>query len=321
MQEDDDALELVGLSVATATERVVERENCDRETIREILATVSEDGTITQEAVDDALADLSKVVATPETRIEVARRALPDARDAAAPIAHADAVRSRLNDFETQLSLLDERVDALGSRLSSLVERAQNPDDLYALARAIREVRSGATDVQRDADSLAVEIEGFERNLRNPSEWAKKLSEDVDAAEHSITELLEVANNLSEIDAEGDSEVEPPRAWADATLQQRMQPLVLADIRTELDALKQIQAVEGMDDVCKDIESRLTELEALCDEVGHILDDASEPAWEQDYGETIESFTRTVEECEVPINWAQVQEKLQRHRNRITNTE
>lgn len=317
----DDAMELVGLSIETATERVVERENCDRETAHEILATVSDDGTVTLEALDATLADISKVVATPETRVEVARGALSDARDAAEPVATTDAVRSRLNAFESQLSMLDDRVDTLGSRLSSLVERAQNPADIFALARAIQEVRSRATEAQRDADSLTVEIGEFERNLRNPNEWAEELREDVDAAETSIRELLAVANNLSDTDTEADIECETPRAWADATLQQRMQPLVLADIRTELDALQQMKAVEGTDTVCEDIESRLTELESLCADIKHILVAVSEPAWEQAYGEAIESFTQTVEERKVPINWAQVQERLQRHRSRIADTE
>lgn len=314
----DDVMELAGLSVETATERVVEREGCDRETARELLATVSRDGTVTQAAVDDALANLSKVVATPETRVEVAKRALSDARDAAEPVSHTDAVRSRLNDFETELSNLDERVDAISSRLSSLVERAQDPEDIFALVKAMREVRSEATDTQRDADSLAVEIEEFEHNLQEPNEWATDMHADIDAAENSISDLHDVANNLSELD-EQDDEAHPPRAWVDATLQHRMQPLVLADIRTELDALQQMIAAGELDYDCRDIESRLDELDALSAEVGDSLDEASEPAWEQEYGELIESFTQSIKDCEAPIDWVQLQEILRRHRSRIAD--
>lgn len=318
MPQEDAAMELLGCSLATATDRVVERADCDRKTVRERLATVSEDGTVTQAAIDDTLAALSKVVATPETRVEVAENALSDARDAATPVATADAVRSQLTAFENELSALTERVETVGSRLSSLVDRAQDPDDAYALAQAIRDVRSSAIALQRDADSLLVEIEQFERKLDNPSTWADKLHEDLDAAEDSIAELLETADRLCESE-DHSWEADPALLWAEARLQHQIQRLLLADINTERDALEQLAVADGTDDAGNEIESRITELREQIATVEKRLDEAAAPSWRQEYGETITSVTQTVETFEPPINWETVQETLERHRKQLRN--
>ena len=164
MERIDEPAELMGRPVEAVVERVVANRDSDPETVRKILTEISEEETVTREAIDEQLADLSKVVATPETRVEVTRRALTDAREAAAIIANTNTVRSRLETFEAELTALDERVEELGSRLSSLVTRAQAPDDLYEIAREIQELRAEAIDAQRDADSLATEIEEFEQS-------------------------------------------------------------------------------------------------------------------------------------------------------------
>lgn len=319
--DEDDAPGLVGLPVETATQRVVETEGHDSRRVREQLTEISEDGTITRAAVEDALADLSKVVATPETRIEIARRALSDAREAATPVSDTDHIASRLREFEATLSALEERVDALGTRLSSLVEQSRDPDDLYAVAESIKELRAGALDAQRGADSLAVEIEEFERTLRRPDEWADELHEDIDAAEQSMEELLDAADSLSDAANDSADGGNPARRWADLSVQQRTQRLVVDDIGAERDALEQMAAHAGIDDVGDGIETRLDELDALCAEVGHRLDEVSEPSWRHAHDETIRSFARTVAEFEPPIDWERLQAEVETYHQRIADSE
>ena len=320
MGQESDASELVGYSTAAAADRVVADGNRDPEAVRKALSEISEEGTVTQEAIDDALADLSKVVATPETRVEVARTALADAREAAAALRDTETVRSRLDGFEAEISALEERVDALGSRLTSLVERAQDPDDRYAIGSAIREIRSGAVDAQRDADALAAEIETFERQLRDPDRWADELRDDSDAIEEAIREPLAVATELSD-GGGGGSESEPALVWADATLRNRMQKLYIEDVRAETDAVGEVALDRGIDDPCDGFGARLDELEALRAEVGRRLDDISESAWNRAHSGTIASFARTLEGFETPVDWSEVRACLESHRERLADPE
>ncbi|WP_435365112.1 hypothetical protein [Haloarchaeobius sp. DYHT-AS-18] len=65
--------DLAGLSVEDAAEVVLDRdESRDRDDVERTLQLVADDGVVTCEAVDDALGRVSKVVATPETRVELA---------------------------------------------------------------------------------------------------------------------------------------------------------------------------------------------------------------------------------------------------------
>ena len=310
MGQENDTVERMDRSMEAATERVVASVDDDSETGREALSEISEEGAITRTSIDQALAHLSKVVATPETRVEIAQRALRDAREAAAPIEGADTVRSRLNEFESRLTTLNERVDALGSQLSSLVDRAQAPDDLYAIGRAIREIRSQALDIQRGADGLVGEIEAFERKLRNPDRWAEELGEDIDAIETSISELREVAIDLSDARDDGGEGTDLASRWVDAALQNRMQKLFIEDVRVELGALRQMTLDQEIDSFGDRISRRLEELESVRTDVSRRLGEVSEPSWRQNHDETIESFTQTLEDFDPPVDWTKLQERL-----------
>ena len=319
MEKENEQTEL--MDIEAAVERAVASGDHDPEAVRETLTEISEEGTVTREAIDEALADLSKVVATPETRVEVTRRALTDAREVAELIADTEIVHSRLEGFEADLATLEERVEDLGSRLSSLVTRAQAPDDLYAIARVIRELRAGATGMQRDADSLAVEIETFERKIRNPDEWADELSEDIDAIEGAIQNLLEFADDLSEAENGSFEAADSSFQWADAVLRHRMQELFIRDVRTEVDALKQSLEHKATDVPIDEIESRLDELETLRADAGRRLDEIAETSWRRTHRETIESLTRKLETFETPVDLAELENELERHRGRLSDPE
>jgi chromosome segregation ATPase len=320
MERIDEPAELMGRPVEAVVERVVANRDSDPETVRKILTEISEEETVTREAIDEQLADLSKVVATPETRVEVTRRALTDAREAAAIIANTNTVRSRLETFEAELTALDERVEELGSRLSSLVTRAQAPDDLYEIAREIQELRAEAIDAQRDADSLATEIEEFEQKIRNPERWADELHEDIDAIEDSIQNLLEFPDSLVDTTDEHFEKTDSSFRWADAVLRHRMQKLFIGDVRTELDALEQMLDQKATADPVDEIESRLDELEALRGNAGHRLDEIAASSWSQDHSETIESFVRELEAFDSPVDWAELENELQRHRGQLADS-
>lgn len=318
MSQEDDTRGLIGLPVEVATERVAARGDRDPQRVREVLDEISEDGTITRAALTDGLADLSEVITAPESRIETARGALSDAREAAKPVADTETVRSRMETFEAELSALEDRVETFESNRSSLVRRARDREDLYVIAGAIGELRSRAVTAEEDADLLLAEIETFERKLCDPSEWVDELNTDIDAAEAAIEELIEITGGLSD-PADDGGEVDPALRWADATLQHHMQRLLFADIRTERDALRQLIAHEGLANVTDGIDARLEDLETLRAGVGRRLDEVSRPSWREAHGETIESFARVLAEFDPPVNWATVQDELRTHRERIAD--
>jgi hypothetical protein len=60
---------LAGRSLDDAVDAVVNRdESHDPDEVRRVLSSVTEDGVVSTDAADDAVAHLSKVVSTPETR-------------------------------------------------------------------------------------------------------------------------------------------------------------------------------------------------------------------------------------------------------------
>jgi len=312
---------LVGLSVGRAAEEVAPTVEEDPEMVREILRGISDGDTVTRAALDDALADVSKVVATPETRVEVAGDALAEARETGAPVADTDVVHSRLAAFEADLSALEERVEALGPRLSGVIDRAGDSGDLYTVAKSIRQLRTEATDAQNAVDKLATEIREFTRRLRDPGVWADTLQEDIDTIEESFDELLAAVDRLLEAEADRTENVNPALAWADATLQYRVRELSVNDIQTELEALEKLVAENGGDIPDDEIRNRLRQLEALQTAVADGLDEAFDPSWDSHYSETVASFDRTLAEFEPPVPWAEVQHELERHRKRLKNPE
>lgn len=320
MSQNDDATDgggLLGLSVERATEQVAPTVADDAETVRKTLLGISDDGTVTRAAVEDALAEVSKVVATPETRIEVAERALSDARETAAPVGDTDLVGSRLEAFEAELSALEERVEALGTRLSGVVERAGDSGELYVVARSIRQLRADATDAQNAADALATEVREFKRRLEDPGVWAEELQEDVDALEGSFEELQTVVDTLRDAESNGAEDGNPALAWADAALQYRVRELLVKDVEAELEVVEKLADRNGDDDPGDGVRRRLRELETLQTDVDNGLNEAFDAAWDRHYGETVAWFNRTLEEFEPPVPWGELQDELERHRERL----
>jgi len=308
---------LLGLSVGRATEQVAPAAADDAETVRETLLGISDDGTITRAAVEDALGEVSKVVATPETRIEVTAQALAAAREAAAPVRDTDLVRSRLEAYESELSALEERVDTLGTRLSRTVERTDDAGDLYAVARSIRQLRAAATDVQNAADALAADVRAFTSRLEDSGVWAGELQEDVDTLEASLEELQTAVDRLREAESDGAGDSDPALAWADATLQYRVRELLVEDVRAELEVLERLADRRGVDDQADELRTRLSELESLQTDIDNGLSEVFDPGWDRHYGETVASFNRSLEEFGPPVQWGELQDELERHRDRL----
>lgn len=267
-QDDDEVDRIEGLPVAEAVDVVAEDQERDPEAVRAALEAVAEDGVVSREAADDALAHVSKVVSTPETRTELASIALSEARETAEPVADLDVVQSRLDAFESRLSAVEARTSALGADLRRLVKLASDPDPgaLHELGAGIRQLTEDANRAQRAADELSVDIEEFERWVENPDVRVRELEADVDSLESALDDLAEaVEGTLGDGDApdtagrsaaadpdpsDGDESPDPsdgPDAgavWLDATFRHRVTGLLLPDVRAELADLRRMAARE-----------------------------------------------------------------------------
>lgn len=315
---DADGPELLGLPLSDAVDAVVDAgDGRDPETVRETLATVAEDGVVTEDGVEAALGRASKVVATPETRVELAADALDSARAAADHVSDLGAVRSRLDGFEARLDAAEDRVAALGDDLQALVERAGEPGGTYAVAAGIRRLTEAANAVQRAADDLSGDLEAFERWVGDQDRRVRQFRGDLDALADYREELADAAERLEAVDGDGGdgSDFDPAVAWVDATLRHRVLGLLLADLRAEFDDLRTWADREGLDDDwAADVGDRLDRLDDRGAATGDRLAELARPAWRDRFGDRIAAFEDALDDFAPPVAWRDVQATLDEHR-------
>lgn len=329
MSPEDQASEnesIDGLSLSAAVDVVVRRDATpDRETVRAVLERIAEDGVVTQAGVDAALGQLSKVVSTPETRLEFAEMEFDDAEAAAESVADLAVVRWRLDAFEERLAAAEDRVDALGTGLQRLVERADDPDDLFTLAVGIRRLTEDANEVHRAADELTLDLESFQRWLDDSSVRYDELAEDVDALESALEDLDGVAGEVAaavEHDADTDDEIAPGVTWIDATMRGRTLDLLLADLRAELDDLRRWdRRVDATHDRADEIAARLDALDEQLAAATGRLDDCARPAWRDRYGDRLAALESALDAFEPPVDWGDVQAELETHLAAVSKSE
>ena len=317
--DDEAPTDLDGLSVERATEAVVDEES-DPDEVRETLAIVARDGVVRRAAVEDAVANASKVVATAETRTELAAEKLDGAREAAAPVSDLDLVSARVGDFDARLDAVEERAAALGDAVQEALD-AREDGDLYEVARRIRRVTSAATEVQRAADDLQFEIDSFEEWLSDPDRRADELTADVDAVAEAVAELDGVAEGLSGEDGTGtpgnaDPEGEGGRAWAAATVRHRVASVMIADLRAEAAALRTWAERESVAPP-PDVEGRLDDVRTDHEAVGERLAASAEPEWTARFGDRLAALDEALDATEPPVAWDEVEAVVAEHRPEV----
>ncbi|WP_128905841.1 halo transducer protein [Halorubrum amylolyticum] len=301
--------DLDGLSVDAAVDAVDDGES-DADEVRETLAIVAQDGTVRRAAVDDALANASKVVTTAETRVELAAEQLTDARETAAPVSDLDLVSVRSGEFAARLDAIEDRASELGDDLQAILAE-KDDGDLYEIARRIRRVTNAARGVQRAADDLQFELDSFETWLADADRRAAAIGDDVEAVAESLRELDDVAEELS--GGSGDAESGPADGWATAMVRHRVTGLMLADLRAELTALRRWADRDGADPPA-DVESRLDDLAARHESVGERLTERADPAWTDRFGDRLEALDGALDEMEPPVAWSDVEAVIEDHR-------
>lgn len=320
----DDSLD--GRSLDAAVEVVVARTGDDPDAVRATLERVTAEGVVRRGAVDDALAHVSKVVSTPETRVENAGMLIDDAREAAAAVDHLDGVAERLDDFQARHAAVASRVDDLGDQLQSVVALADDPDAIYETAVEIRRLEAAANSAQHTADELGVDAEEFEAWIRNPDRRLAALDDDADAVAGFVDGVAETLDALEAGDV--DASVDAAAVRFDAALRHRVSRLLLDDLSAEVDDLR-AWPDPGPDDAHGAVDpegraaldDRLTNLENRWRSITDRFDGGPAVEWRNRYGDRLVDFEAALDEHVPPVDWRAVESLLGEYRPEADDAE
>ncbi|WP_336025009.1 halo transducer protein [Halobellus salinisoli] len=300
----DDANGVIGLSTETAVERILAADatrDCDE--VRSVLAHVTTDDRVTREEIDATVSDVSKRIATAETRAELARSAFESARSASAAVGDLDVVADRFDRYETTLDDIETRVPELGAELQHVSNPDDDPDTVYEAVSTLRQIASCADDVQRTADELQFDLEDFEAWLGSHERRRRAFEEDVDVVADALDSARAATEDLDE------------ETWVAASLRIELVPVFVSDFRAELDELRVMAARDDVDDGWDAaFEDRLDELESRAVTVRSTLEKAGDTGWRETHRERIAAFERAVDGIEPPIEWRTVYAELERAR-------
>jgi tetrahydromethanopterin S-methyltransferase subunit G len=296
--------DLTGRPIADAVDTVVSGSDAERETVRHTLDRVLEDGVVTAAAFEDTVGQTAKVLATAETRAELARTALEEARTTAEPVTEVSLVRTRLDSLAATVDSVEEDLAAVQRTLGSVMGRDDGVP--YEAVRDLREVHEEATGVQHRADEVQVALEEFETWVNNEDERAATLRGDVDDLATAVDALEGAAEDVA---ADGDA-----ATWADAAMQHASLALLVADLRAELDTLRSWPVATDGNPDWDAVAGRLDTLEDRVTDVAETLERACQPAWQDRYGASVDAVQQVLADREPPVDWAAVHSVLDVHR-------
>ncbi|TKX74697.1 halo transducer protein [Halorubrum sp. GN11_10-6_MGM] len=285
------------VSVDVLVDEVSDRVDADPASIRRRLDPVTDDGTVTAAAFESTVTDVSQILATAETRVDLVTRAREDATAAAADAPDLDVVEVRSRAFEARLGDLRAEVEALGDDLGAARADRESPTDVYHAAVDLHEVTTGAQDVVRVAHDLETELEAFEAWIASANRRHDGLVDEIEAAEESARSLAETVDALRAAE-EPDAE----RRF-DAGVQARVLDLVVADLRAEAADLRAWADRDGVA-FPDGVDERLDELAAAVTASSEALADGPEPA--DRYAERLDALDEELSAVEPPVAWSRV---------------
>lgn len=317
-------VDIDGMALEDAVDAVVAAGvSSDPEQVREALEYATEDGVVTQAALDEERPVVTRNVSNASEQAMEARLALTKARETAEPVADLETVARRLDTYERRVGTLAERTERLEARHDALTDRIEDPDSLYAVAEGIRTVVEEAQRIEARALGFRGDIEELEADLHSPEAWVNDIQQDLNAVEETLDAIEAAAAALPAEDADveddwdwADRDVDPAVVWFDATLRVEHAAPLLADLRVEMDDLQAWGERESefetwyADSVAADLEEladRRTELAAR-------LDALARPAWSDRFADRLDSFESDLADLDSPVDWAELQAALDAYR-------
>ncbi|ERG96991.1 hypothetical protein [Haloquadratum walsbyi] len=278
-------------------ERIAERTDEDPKSIRTFLDPFVDDGAVTSDAIEATVTDVSQILATAETRVDLATRTTADVREAVAAVPDLSIVQLRDRAFEERLADLRADVDELGEDLTAVRTGMGSAVDIYQAGVRLHEITTDAQDIVRVAHDLETELEAFEAWLNSANRRHDALIDEIEAAETSASSIAETIETLQSAD-EPNSE-----HWFDATIQTRVLETVVADLRVEEADLREWAEHEEKS-FPDDVEARIKSLQDETAASAAAL--ADHPDWDPLFDERLEVLEAELEALEPPIAWAQV---------------
>jgi hypothetical protein len=310
---DTDDPRVFGRPVEEAAAALAAENEADADAVADDISLFVADGVVSRDRVDEALAGLSKVVSTPETRVEVAEREVERAREAAADATDLDAVAHRLAGLDERLADVESTVAGLGPRLSDLLDGAKAPERLHETARGVRKLTDDANAAQLTADELRDDAEATARWARDHEVRVREFGEDLDVVTESVDGVAAATDWLADERAAPPAGVEtddPGRVWAETSVGVTVADLLIADLRAELADLRTWAEREGVEPALADHAADLDALSARRDRLADRLDAAAEPGWRDAHGDRVARAAATVESFDPPVGWGAVRAAL-----------
>ncbi|OYR59246.1 hypothetical protein [Halorubrum halodurans] len=292
----------VRIPVDDLVEAVADRTDEDPDAIRRALDPFVDDGIVAAEAIESTVSDVSQILATTETRIDLASRAYEDASAAADDAPDLDAVSVRLERFADRLSDLRDRRDDLGAALGEAGDPPDTPEGIHASAVDLRETAAEAQRLVRVADDLATELERFEAWVGSADRRRRGFETDLADAEESLDSL---STTVRDLDAD---EPSPDRLF-DAVVQAEVLGLVVADLRAEaadLDEWAEREDASFPEELHDRVDGADRKLAALA----ATLEDRRAATSDDRVDERIEAVVADLDAFDPPVAWDRVEETI-----------
>ena len=312
-----------GMTVAEATAAALDADpRLDERRVADVLTSVvshGESDRLTWSALEGKLDHTAEAVSTARTTVERAEASLEAVFAAAEGERERPVVRSRLGSHIDHLNTVQGEVHELSRVLGGL--RAADTD-LFGTIYDAAQLDSRAEDLQERGTALDEELQAFETWLSTPDVRFEELGGDLDALADSLDRTTAGVDSIATTVAADDPEepvAEPALAWVDATFTHRVLELLLSDLEWEFDALRGWSDDAG-DDVADRVAELATRLAAFDDRIaalGERLDDIERASWTERFDEERAAFEADVGDTEPPVDWAEIQETLETHRQRL----
>ena len=299
-----------GMPIDEVVDAVADRTGEEPESIRTWLDPFTDDGAVSSAAIETSVTDVAQILATAETRVDLATRTHEEAVASADNAPELDIVAVRRSAFEDRLADLRADVEALGDELGEAKSGVDSPVSMYRAAVGLHEITTDAQDVVRVAHDLETELEAFKAWVNSANRRHDGLVDEVDAAEESVAVVAETVASLREADGP-----DPERRF-EATLQTRVLELVLADLRAETADLRAWADRDGVS-FPDDVDARLDGLEAAVADHADALADG--PDWDDRFDERLDALGAELDAVEPPVAWARVNETVSAARSELSD--
>jgi hypothetical protein len=297
----------------TVTDMIEAVDEPDPSVVRDALEPVTEGEVVTREAIETTVSDTSKLLATAETRIELAGDAYEAAAEVADPVADVPSVRRRLETFRERLSTVESFTPELRPGLSVPDDIRRRPEAVYDLAVEIRDVVATAQEAIETADDLSFDAEQFESWVDNPDRRYDVFEEDVEMVVESVADLDAAADAVTDAD-------DPAVQWADATMRAQVLSLLVADLRAERRDLHVVAERTG-DPIRNGLGDALEPAADRLEGVKSALATRATPAWRDRFGADVEALEGALAPLDPPIEWGTVNRILAEHRPDVIGEE